>query len=206
MNRLRCIVILEFATALALGQAGHWSKPADLSEQPKTLVSNLYKEVVARHPRGIPEGADMKIFAPYLSKALQHKIDAANACYHDWIRQHPDSNLKAPFNWFESGFFSGDDEKASPSAFQIEKTQSEKDGSFRVYVRLTLEKPPPEIWQVAAVMVQENGHFVVDDVIYLNDENRLVELRLSEYLFAGCDGSRWVGFRDQQKDQKQQKK
>jgi len=89
--------------------------------------------------------------------------------------------------------------------FQIERTQSEKDGSLRVYVRLMLKEPPPEIWRVAAVIVQENGHFVVDDVIYLKDENRLAESRLSEYLSAGCDGPRWVGNRKQPTDQKQQR-
>ncbi len=86
MNLLRCIIVLELATALGLGQAGQPSQPSGLSKQPETLVRNLYKEVVARHPRGIPEGADMKIFAPYLSKALQHRIDVAGACYDDWIR------------------------------------------------------------------------------------------------------------------------
>ncbi len=64
MNLLRCIIVLELATALGLGQAGQPSQPSGLSKQPETLVRNLYKEVVARHPRGIPEGADMKIFAP----------------------------------------------------------------------------------------------------------------------------------------------
>ena len=83
--------------------------------------------------------------------------------------------------------------------------KSEKDGSFCVYVRLTLEEPPPEIWQVAAVVVQENGHFVVDDVIYLKDENRLVESRLSGYLSGGCDGPRWVGYGEPRNDLKRQR-
>jgi hypothetical protein len=166
------------------------------------MVRSLYQQVVARHPMGIPYGEDMKIFAPYLSKALLHRIELAITCGNDWYRQNPDRHLKPPIAWLESGLFSGDDEKASPSGFQIERTQSEKDGSFRVYVRLTLEEPPQEIWQVEAVVVRENGHFVVDDVIYLKGENRLVEARLSEYLSAGCDGPRWVGYGKQRKDSK----
>ena len=79
-----------------------------------------------------------------------------------------------------------------------ERNQS-KDGSFRVYVRLTWGTPPekPLIWRVAAIVVRENGHFVVDDVIYLKDKDRDVDSRLSEYLSAGCDGPRWVGYGDQ---------
>jgi hypothetical protein len=51
----------------------------------------------------------------------------------------------------------------------------------------------PWIWRVAAIVVQEGGHFVVDDIIFLKDENQDVEYRLSETLATGCDGGRWVG-------------
>jgi hypothetical protein len=158
------------------------------------MARNLYREVVARHPVGIPGDPDMKIFAPYLSKALLHRIDLAIACSADEARQHPDPHLKPEIAWLEAGLFSGDDEQASPRTFHIERTQSEKNGSFRVYVRLTWGSPAsPWIWRVAAIAVLEDGHFVVDDVIYLKDENRDVDSRLSEYLSSGCDGGRWVG-------------
>jgi hypothetical protein len=51
----------------------------------------------------------------------------------------------------------------------------------------------PLVWHAAAIVVRESDHFVLDDVIYLKDENRDIESRLSEYLSAGCDGPRWVG-------------
>jgi hypothetical protein len=194
MTLLRFIILLGFTTTLALGQTAQQSKPPIVSGQPEAMVQSLYGEVVARHPVGIPGDVDMKIFAPYLSKALLHRIDLAIACSSDEARQHPDPHLKPEIAWLEAGLFSGDDEQASPRTFQIERTQQERDGSFRVYVRLTwgpLLKP--WIWRVAARVVRENGHFVVDDVIYLKDENRDVESRLSEYLSAGCDGGRWVG-------------
>jgi hypothetical protein len=196
MNLLRSILLLQFAATLALGLPAPQGKSASLPNQPEALVQSLYTEVVARHPIGIPRDADMKIFSPYLSKALLHRIDVAVACAADYDRQYPNPNLKPPFAWLEAGLFSGDDEQAEPRAFQIERTQSEGDGSFRVYVRLTWGTPPekPLIWQVAAVVVQEEGHFAVDDVIYLKDENRPVESRLSEYLSKGCDGPRWVGY------------
>lgn len=196
MNLLRFFLLLQFATTLALGQSAPEARPASLPDQPEALVRNLYTEVVARHPIGIPRDADMKIFGPYLSKALLHRIDVAHACAADYDRQYPDPNLKPPFAWLEAGLFSGDDEQAEPRAFQIERTQSEGDGSFRVYVKLTWGAPPekPSTWQVAAVVVREDDHFVLDDVIYLKDKNREAEGRLSEYLSAGCDGPRWVGY------------
>lgn len=158
------------------------------------MVRGLYREVVARHPVGIPGDADMEIFAPYLSKALLHRIELALACSADEARQHPDPHLKPEIAWLEAGLFSGDDEQASPGTFHIEKKEQERDGSFRVYVRLTWGPPSnPWIWHVAAIAMRENGRFVVDDVIYLKDENRHVESRLSDYLSLGCDDGRWVG-------------
>jgi hypothetical protein len=207
MNILRSILLLQFATTLALGQSSPQGKPATLLNQPEALVRSLYTEVVALHPIGIPRDAKMKTFAPYLSKALLHRIDMALACAADYDRQYPDPNLKPPFAWLEAGLFSGDDEQAEPRTFRIERTQSENDGSFRVYVRLSWGVPPekPLIWRVAAVVAQEDSRFVLNDVIYLKDENREVEGRLSQYLSAGCDGPRWVGHSNPQGRVKQQR-
>ncbi len=105
---------------------------------------------------------------------------------------------KAPFGVYESGIFSGGDERTEPRTFHIEGTKTEKDGSIRVYVGLTWEEPPDkESWDVAAVLVRENGLLVLEDVIYLKDKSRKddVDYRLSEFLSSGCDGPRWVGNR-----------
>jgi hypothetical protein len=137
----------------------------------------------------------MRIFAPYLSTALLHRIDVATACSRDWARQHPDPSLKPPQVWLEAGLFSGDDERASPRQFHLEKVQPGQDGSSVVYVRLTWQEAsaPKWNWRVAAVVLKENGHFVIDDIIYLKDDTRRVESRLSGYLSKGCDGPQWVG-------------
>src|SRR5271163_418181 len=192
MTFLRCIILLQFTTTLAFGQLAHPSKPPTAHNQPDAMVRNLYREVVARHPVGIPGDADMKIFAPYLSKALLHRIDLALACSADWDRQNPEPHLKPEIAWLESGLFSGDDERTSPRTFHIERTQWEKNGSYRVYVRLTWgSQANPWIWRVAAIVVRENGRFVVDDVIYLKDNDQDDESSLWEYLSSGCDGGRW---------------
>lgn len=204
MNLLRCIFLLQFATTLALGQPAQESGPPSLPNQPEALVRSLYTEVVARHPIGIPQEADMKIFTPYLSKVLLRRIDLFQACYADWLRQNPDPNTKHPFGVFESGLFSGADERSEVQAFQIERTQSQKDGSFRVIVSLTYDDPPghPQTWRVAAIVVRENGHFVIDDVIYLVDKDIHVESRLSGGLSNQCNGPHWIGDGHQRNDVK----
>jgi len=111
--------------------------------------------------------------------------------------------------WLESGLFSGQNERTGPNAFVIERAESGKDGSIHVYVRLKWWETTdnnadirhatpnrPVIWQVAVIVVRENEHFVVDDVIYLKDKDYDTESRLSALLTKGCEGSRWVGYRD----------
>ena len=203
MNLSRCTILLQLTSMLALGPLFSQSKSLSLPNEPVALVQSLYAQVVARHPLGIPSGADEKIFSPYFSKALQHKVDLFLACNSDWFRQHPDPNLKGPSGLWESGIFSGPDEQAEPRDFHIERTQSEPDGSVRVYLRLIVGTPPerPWIWHVAAVVVREDDHFALDDVIYLKDPEHRgpedVDSRLSKRLSAGCDGPHWVGFASQ---------
>ncbi len=200
MNLLSSCVLLQLMTPLTVSNsAQHTDRPPQSAGSPKMLVRSLYKRVVARHPLGVPEGENMKILAPYLSKALLHRMDLAIACVDDWHRQNPEPHLKPELGWLELGPFSGDNERASPKSFVVERKEAMKNGSFRVYVKLARPFPgePPSSWRVAAIVVRENGQFVVDDVIYLKDEELGREYRLSEYLSAGCDGPHWIGFDNQ---------
>jgi len=179
----------------AFGQLAGQIQPAPASAQPVALVRRLYIQVVSRHPIGVTKGADMTTFAPYLSKTLRHRIDLTAACEVDWFRQHPETGMKPNFGWLELGLFSGDGENAGPSAFQVEETQAEKDGTVRVYVKLTHaeSKERPWTWRVAAVVGREDGRYVVKDVIYLRDKNNSSDVRLSKLLSNGCNGPRWIG-------------
>lgn len=206
MNLLHFFIIpLVLTTSLVLGQAAHETEPASPAS-PELLVQSLYAEVVVRQPLGVPDDADMKVFTPYLSKALLHRMDLAISCGADWHRQNPEPHLKPELGWLELGPFSGENERASPQTFVIERTQPEKDGSFGVYVKLTrtYSDGNPSIWRIMAIVTREEGHFVIDDVIYIKDED-YDEGRLSKALSAGCAGPRWVGFGNQQSDLKQEK-
>ena len=173
----------------------HWIGDS-LPKQPEALAQSLYSDVVARRPVGIPWGADWKTFAPYLSKALLHRIDLALACADDWYRQNPDPNLKPEYGWLELGLFSAGDDEDEMRSFQVERTESESDGSFHVVVGLKWGWSPEKPWitHVAAILVPENGRLVVNDVVYLKDNGTDVEYQLSKALSAGCDGPHWVGY------------
>ncbi len=207
MNLKLFILLFQLIAPLTLVPAAQQSQPASLPKQPRALVRSLYQQVVARHPIGIPKGADMKAFAPYLSDTVLHRIDLATACGADWYRQNPNPELKPAFGWLEFGLFSGDDEEVTPSSFVVERAQTEKDGSIRVYVKLTYEEPGerPWTWRVAPIVLRKNDHYVVDDVLFLKEGGYSAETRLSEVLSEGCAGPRWVGLGGNSKEQKPQR-
>lgn len=201
MTLLRCVILLHLTMTAILGGYAQQGRSPSVDERPETVVRSLYSEVVARHPVGIPKQADMKALAPYLGESLLHRIELAHACEDDYYRHHHNPNLRPPIDWLEFGLFTGGNEKVSPRAFDVERTQSEKDGSYRVYVRLAWGPPSkPWIWRVAAIVVREDGRFKINDVVFLKDETIDSEFRLSKYLTGGCDGSRWVGYGKQRND------
>ena len=75
-----------------------------VTNQPEAVVRSLYHEVMVCHPVGIPHGANWKIFAPYLSKSLVHRVDLAHDCARDWNRQNQDA-FRRPNSVGEGGPF-----------------------------------------------------------------------------------------------------
>jgi hypothetical protein len=169
---------------------------------PEAVVRKLYGQVVKRRPLGIPKGADKTAISAFLSKGLLQRLVVAQRCEADYFRQH-DQGSKPPFDWLETGLFSGTNEKGIPAAAVVDRTERQEDGSFRVYVRLTYKEsfetygraPDPANtfnWDVAAVVISEGGRFVVDNVLMLKENTTKIESSLTDS-FAGCVGPRWVG-------------
>jgi hypothetical protein len=176
---------------------------ANAEHSPDAVVQRLYDQVVARKPIGIPKGADRTALWPFLSKRLVQKLDAAQSCENDYRRQHAGQGGKPAFDWLEVGVFSGANERGIPASAVVARTEPQKDGAFRVYVRLTYKesiethgKPPDPAhtfgWHVAAVVKPESGRFVVDDVLLLEDNSTKIASQLFNS-FSGCDGARWNG-------------
>lgn len=184
--------LLSLLTVSACGQSVPQSKTSAASVKPEAVVAGFYKEVLARHP--IADMGDRKVFGPYLSKDLLRRFDDNAACFEDWTRQNPGTTDKPPFDQLEYGVYSGSSERSNPQTFHIEKVEPGKDGSSRVYVKLTYAEATFKlVWDVAAVVVRENGRPVVDDVIYLKDNDDPEGGRLSELLAGECKGPRWGG-------------
>lgn len=204
MSHLLFVLLLQLITISTFGQSTHRDRPDSSSKQPDAVVQSLYRKVIARHPLGIPSGENWKVFAPYLSKGLLHRVNLAKSCQDDWVRQNKGRMVKEPFAWGETGIFSGDEELSEPSSFRIERTETKQDGSFQVEVKLTggAPKEKPWNWEVGVRVVVEERRLVVDDVAYLKGEEVHSEYHLSELLMKGCDGPRWIGYGKQQSQPK----
>ena len=194
MKILRLIMLVQLVNYVSP------SAPAEHS--PDSVVRELYQQVVARRPIGIPKGADKEAITPILSKGLIRRFDAAQSCEDDYRRQHAGEGGKPGFSWLESGLFSGENERGLPSAAALERTEPRKNGSFRVHVRLTYKesfetygRPPDPAntfhWDVAAVVISEGGRFVVDDILLFKDDSTKIASHLADS-FSGCDGPRWT--------------
>jgi hypothetical protein len=181
---------------------------ASAEYSPDSVVQELYQQVVARKPLGIPKGADKAALWPFFSKRLVQNLDAAQNCENDYLRKYAGQDGKPAFEWVETGLFSGANERGIPTSAAVERTEPQKDGTFHSYVRLTYKesietygKPPDPAhtfdWHVAAVVKSEGGRFVVDDVLLFKDDSTKIASQLADS-FSGCDGSRWTG--DKMKD------
>ncbi|MGC2529330.1 MAG: hypothetical protein WA639_16390 [Candidatus Acidiferrum sp.] len=178
---------------------------AFVDQSPDSVVRELYQQVVARRPLGIPKGDDKAALWPFLSLRVIQKLGTAQACEDDYFRQSPDKDGKPPFGWLETGLFSGSNERATPASAAVERTEPMKDGTFRVYLRLaykesfeTYGKPPDPKntfdWDVAAAVISEGGRFVVNDVLFFKGNSTKIASQLTDS-FNGCDGPHWVGIK-----------
>jgi hypothetical protein len=173
--------------------------------QPETIVQHMYAQIVKRQPLGIPTGADKTAIWPFLSKRLVQIFETAKACEDDYFRKHSGSDEKPVFVWLEMGLFSGDVEMAMPTEVIVERTEQQNDDTSIVYVRFTYndsvyypdryqasDSYTPFHWHGAAVVIAEDGRFVIDDILLFKRDSTTIEFRLSNF-FRGCDGPRWVG-------------
>lgn len=171
-----------------------------LLEQPVVAggVNDLYAQIVQRHPIGIPTGADKTALWPFLSQSLIQKLETAQACQADYLRQHPHPDAAPKPAWLNTGIFVGNSKRALPlSAYAVHKEPG-KDGSYNVTVSLTYVKLPGFVpdearWAVVATVIPEDNRFVVDDVRLFDGLDTEGASHMLTGILAGCDGTHWTG-------------
>jgi len=183
---------------------------ATRSPQPETVVRAFYDRIIKYHPIGVPEGAAKKALWPFLSARVRKQLAAGQDCEQDYYRQHRDvpgaDQLKPEFGWLEDGLFSGANEMALPVAVNVTKVEPLRDGQYRVGITFTYRdtfatygRPPDDSntfsWSGTVYVISEAGQYVLDAFLIKDPEDQK-ERRTLE--FSGCQGGRWVGFKEQQ--------
>ena len=96
----RLMRFLLFLSLMSIfGQAVGRAQSDRITSQPGAMVQSLYRQVITRHPLGIPSGENWKVFAPFLSRGLIRRITLARSCQNDWVRQNQGQMIKEPFAW-----------------------------------------------------------------------------------------------------------
>jgi hypothetical protein len=167
------------------------------------VTRTLYDFVIARHPLGIPQGADKMRINPLLSKRLKIQLATAEGCQQDSLGQVPGRGASHKPDWLNAGLFSGDGKLALPSAGLVDHKVRQDDGSFVVRVWLSRKEAgvPPSSpanvtwrnWRADARVISEDGHFVGDDVKRFDGVSGDSSFHSLSDVFSGCDGPRWVG-------------
>jgi len=184
------------------GGAERLSELPALLDQPvvTTGVANLYEEIVAHHPIGIPAGAEMAKLRPFLSQRLTEQLQTAQACEQDYFRQHPATDGTPKPAWMKSGLFTGDGQRVSPIQAVPNRKEPQKDGSFLVYLSplhlytghgshyFHFAGHKAQGWEVVATVVSENRRFVVDDVRMFDSTPLKVRRTCSQMLSSAARG------------------
>lgn len=193
-SQIALFVAVLFGVVLPLRSYSQKPMPAD-------VVQKLYREVVARHPMGVPRGAAKAAMWPLLSERLVQVFETRNSCDQDWDRRHrnADPPEKAP-GFYEVGLFSGSTEQGYVNGATVGSAKQQADGSYLVNVKLWSYFDDGDIslrtgkiyrWRVADRVIFENERFVVDDVLGFKgvfDSDKSVFM--SKMLATGCKGTR----------------
>jgi len=128
------------------------------AERPQSVVDAFYSAHLPHRTGGLPSGDELRRLQPFLSQRLHGLITAALAYQEDWVKRNPPDE-KPPFvdgDYFSSVF-------EGPGSFKVSRVVKEQDG-WHVHVRFKYE-PAPD-WEDVVVVKQENGRYVIDDVLF----------------------------------------
>ena len=127
---------------------------------PTSVVERFYAAAIASGASGAPSAEDLAVLSPFLSDSLKALLGAARRLYEAARVQAPDD--KPPFadGSLFSSLFEG------PTTVSV-VGDTARGATHAVTVRMTYSgADPPVSWSDVALVVQEHGRFVIDDIEY----------------------------------------
>lgn len=172
--------VVAAAGALILGFSGwhYLGERMDQTEQ-ALCVDNFYKTVIALDVRGVPSRDDVKILSPFISSKLHNSVLQALAAEEKHALEK--KGEQAPL--FEGPMFLGVWEGASRvKAATHELVAGETTYLVTLEIKSPYDKDPNNNWKDRAILVQEKGKWVVDDVVFRVTQGRMDGRSLSQSL------------------------
>jgi hypothetical protein len=166
------------------------SRAAALAVKNASLASRVEAFFMAYPSGHVDSGArptrdELNLLKLHLSHRLHKVVMDAVAYRHRWIQEHPDeprSNGSPPVV-FKPPFAEGFDFAGSPDGvrrFAIERTVAANEIRWHVHVRFWYDAEYS--WQTVIVVTREHGKYVIDDVIFSDDDGDGKRSRLSDTL------------------------
>ena len=168
--------------AFVLGLSGTSCSAA----QPADSVQHFYAKYLKVHTSGgLPTEPELMILRPFLSKRLYALLGDALRYQANWAKSHPDEPAvsgappviyKPPF--IDGEYFAGNFEGIK--RFAIAETKPLNGGRWQVFLHFWYE-PESKGWEDSVVVLQEDGNYVIDDIVcgghgQFNPPGRLSEL------------------------------
>jgi hypothetical protein len=140
-------------------------------------VDNFYKTVIALDVRGAPSKDEVDILAPFISSKLHDSLLQASVAEEKHARDMKGD--EAPL--FEGPMFLGVWGGASRMKAATRQVMT---GQITYLVTLQMmspyDKDPNNDWKDRAILIQENGKWVVDDLVFLIKEGSVNNRTLSQ--------------------------
>jgi hypothetical protein len=132
--------------------------PCPAAETPSTIVARFYTLYLKLGPVGLPTRKQEQAIAPFLSHRLRELFKQARSHQAVFMRKHPDE--KPP--WADGCLFASLFE--GPKRFKMSSVARQADGTSRVTVHFWYDERSAG-WEDAVVVREEDGRFVIDDIL-----------------------------------------
>ena len=157
--RTGCCLVLVASVAAA-------AEPA--AAAPKSAVESFYAVYMTERVPGLPSGAALEHFRPFMSEHLYKQIIEALEYQRQWSARHPDQPsedgkppliFKPPF--VDGDYFTSNFEGAE--SFKVASERRMRGDTWKVSIQFTYGS---FTWQDAVIVERESNRYVVADIIF----------------------------------------
>ncbi len=146
-------------------------------------VREFYDIITKYQQLGLPDDPEKQALQPLLSRRLRYLLDDLEGCEADYDRRFGERDraetLKPEIPWLEEGLFTGSDEAATTTIYQlgtsrlIGKDRVDAEVLFTIPQENCRDESPCDLhYRGVVTLIRENSHWVVDDYIAMDGDLR----------------------------------